>query len=270
MITSGFQPYHPKNFDTPDGLPVDNIIFTVTSEPHPDPSKDTPIKTLKVLLIQRRIDPTKNPEEVPYQGYWAFPGGFSNRNESLDQAAYRELKEETNIGENVFLEQFKTVYAPGRDPRGWIPSVLYIALVHEVALLSKKAGDDAGKAELISVQEALTMNLAFDHKQLLQEAWEHLRAKVHRTTLIKELLPESFTITELYETLKAVDPEFEVDKGNFMKKMTNSKKRQGLIEPVIGMNGEQAKSQAYSKTPAKLYRFCDFPLKVSLFNLNLF
>jgi 8-oxo-dGTP diphosphatase len=269
-MTSGPQPYNPKKYDTPDGLPVDNIIFTVVSEPHPDPSKDAPLKTLKVLLIQRRIDPAKDLNEAPYQGYWAFPGGFSTRHESLDEAAYRELKEEANVGEKVFLEQFQTVYAPGRDPRGWIPSVVYIALVHEQTLAHKQAGDDAQKAELFSVHEALAMKLAFDHNQLLRAAWEHLKDKVHRSTLIKELLPESFTLSELYETLKAVDPDFEVDKGNFMKKMTISKKRKGLIEPVLDGDGEHAKSQAYSKTPAKLYRFCDFPMKVSLFNLNLF
>ena len=264
------QPYTPKKYDTPDGLPVDNIIFTVVSEPNPDQLNDAPMKTLKVLLIQRRVDPAKNSDEAPYQGYWAFPGGFSNRDESLDQAAYRELKEEANIGENVFLEQFQTVYAPGRDPRGWIPSVVYIALVHEQALRHVQAGDDAGKAGLFSVQEALSMKLAFDHNQLLREAWEYLQDKVHRSSLIKDLLPESFTIPELYETLKAVDPDFEVDKGDFIENMTNPKKRRGFIEPLLDMNGEPIKSQANSKTHATLYRFGDFPLRVSLFNLNLF
>lgn len=265
-----FQTYQPRNFDTPDGLPVDTVIFTVVSEPNPDPSKDSPLKSLKVLLIQRRMDPTKNPEEVPFQGYWAFPGGFSNRHESLDEAAYRELKEETNVGQDVFLEQFKTVYSPGRDPRGWIPSVVYMALVHEKSLIHREAGDDAQRAELFSIPEALELELAFDHRQLLAEAWEHLKDKIHRSTLIQELLPNTFTISELYETLKAVDPDFEVDKGNFLKKMTQSKKRAGLLQPVTDSSGNHLTTQAYSKSPAKLYRFGEFPRKVSLFNLNLF
>jgi 8-oxo-dGTP diphosphatase len=117
---------------------------------------------LKILFIQRN-----NP---PFQGYWAFPGGFVNIEETLEHCASRELKEETGLG-NIELTQFKTYGAIGRDPRGRTVSVVYYGFANpsEVKI---KADDDAGAAQWFPINY-LPM-LAFDHKEILDDLLSHL------------------------------------------------------------------------------------------------
>lgn len=253
-----------KKYRTPDGLPVDIAYFTITSEHVATRSKSLPKRELKVLLVER------DPKSEAYPGHWAFPGGFSIEHESLDEAARRELKEETNVGDDsIFIEQLRTYYTPGRDPRGWIPSVVYVTLLHERYFANMQAADDAADARLFTIEEALQLPLAFDHYQILQDAIEWVRMKVLTTTVAKEFLAEEFTINELYHLIRTVVPEFEEDKTNFKRKLISTQTRQGLLKEVVDENGEPKYSDEYSQRKAQLYRFTDYEPKLSIYDSSL-
>jgi len=132
-------------------LTVDCVVFGIDG------------KTLKILLIQRDFE--------PYQGKWALPGGFVNMDETLAEAARRELAEETDI-RNVALEQLSTFDKPDRDPRERVISVAYYALVnlpdHQV-----RAATDARDAAWFSIAEV--PGLAFDHDHILEVALQKLK-----------------------------------------------------------------------------------------------
>ena len=161
---------------------------------------------LKVLLIERGVE--------PFEGKWAIPGGFVVPGESVDEAAARELEEETGL-RDVFLEQLYTFGAPTRDPREHVVSVAYYALVNlsEHAL---NARTDARSAAWFSVDEL--PNLAFDHNEIAEVALTRLKGKVRYQPIGFELLPRKFTLTQLqkmYETIL----ERPMDKRNFRKKI---------------------------------------------------
>jgi 8-oxo-dGTP diphosphatase len=119
----------------------------------------------RVLLIRRR-----NP---PFEGRWALPGGCVEPHEPLEDAARRELREETSV-EPARLEQLHTFGAPGRDPRGWTVSVAYLAVLDEEAAqaLRPRAGDDAAEAGWFDLRDPPP--LAFDHADILAHAREKL------------------------------------------------------------------------------------------------
>ena len=161
---------------------------------------------LKVLLIQR--------QKEPYAHRWALPGGFVDMGESLDQAAWRELSEETGI-ERMYLEQLYTFGAVDRDPRGRVITVAYYALTN-MADHALAAGTDAENAAWFPVSEVPP--LAFDHQHILDAARDRLRGKVRYAPVGFELLPRRFTLTQLqrlYETIL----ERPLDKRNFRKKI---------------------------------------------------
>ena len=114
----------------------------------------------KILLIQRGHE--------PFQGKWAIPGGFIDANETALQAAKRELEEETNL-KGIDMHQFHTFSEPGRDPRGWVVSIAYYALVN-INNCKPIAGDDARNATWFALNELPEM--AFDHNEILKMAVE--------------------------------------------------------------------------------------------------
>lgn len=118
----------------------------------------------EILLIQRG--------QQPYQGMWAFPGGFINMDEDLEESAHRELYEETNIS-GVVLAQFKAYGAVHRDPRHRTITVVFTALIPNGVDCQAVAGDDAKMAEWF--QLAHLPELAFDHGQILNDVLHHLR-----------------------------------------------------------------------------------------------
>lgn len=121
---------------------------------------------LFVLLIERGNE--------PFKGYWAFPGGFIDEDETIETCAHRELKEETGL-EGVTLEQFYTFSEPGRDPRGRTISVGFMGYV-TIDDYQPVAGDDAASSKWFPVN-ALP-NLAFDHDKVMIKALNILETKV--------------------------------------------------------------------------------------------
>lgn len=187
---------------------------------------------LKVLLIQRGL--------APFKGKWALPGGFVHVDETIDDAARRELLEETGLT-NVFLEQLYTFGTVDRDPRERVVSVAHYALV-KLAEHPATGATDASDAAWFPV--AKPPALAFDHADILQTALHRLTGKVRYEPIGFELLPEKFTLSQLQHLYEAV-LQTELDKRNFRKKILSM----GLLVPLK----EQARAGAHR--PAQLFRF---------------
>ncbi|NJR69845.1 MAG: NUDIX hydrolase [Synechococcales cyanobacterium CRU_2_2] len=162
--------------------------------------------TLKVLLIQR-----KSP---PFEAQWALPGGFVELQETLDEAARRELLEETGV-ENIFLEQLYTFGGVDRDPRERIISVAYYALINLEAH-PLQAASDAEDARWFPVRQLPA--LAFDHAEIFCVALQRLQGKLSYEPIGFELLPSKFTLTQLQQLYETV-LERSLDKRNFRKKI---------------------------------------------------
>ncbi len=201
-------------------LTVDCVVFGVDQE------------NLKVLLIQRDLD--------PFEGKWALPGGFVHVDEPLEEAARRELEEETGI-RRLYLEQLYTFDEVHRDPRERVISVAYYALVnlrdHRI-----QAATDARDVAWFSVSEV--QKLAFDHDLILEVALQRLKGKVRYQPIGFELLPSRFTLSQLqhlYETVL----EQPLDKRNFRRKVLKTE----LLEAC----DEVEKDVAHRA--ARLYRF---------------
>jgi 8-oxo-dGTP diphosphatase len=144
--------------------------------PHPALTADIVLLTMRegdlhVLLIQR--------QKPPFEGAWAFPGGFVNVGESLEEAALRELEEETGI-RDVHMQQLRTFGDPGRDPRGHVVTVTYLALMPADSMPQPEAGDDAAQARWWPVRDLPP--LAFDHATILEYALKHTSISLSELT----------------------------------------------------------------------------------------
>ena len=203
--------------------------------PHPAVTTDCVIfgfdgERLQVLLVERGIE--------PYKGRWAFPGGFLKMDETAEEGALRELKEETGL-EGAYMEQFHTFSAPERDPRERVITIAYYALVK---IQEVKGGDDAASARWFPLDEI--PSLAFDHDYILRMATQRLREQIHFQPIGFELLPEKFTIKELqllYEAILGIN----FDRRNFAKKMFH-------LEILIDL---EETIWPTPKREAKLYKF---------------
>ena len=198
---------------------VDIVIFTVRDS------------SLQVLFVKRGVP--------PFEGQYAIPGGFIRENESPEDAALRELYEETGV-RNVFLEQLYTFGDPERDPRGRVITVAYYALIASDKL-SLVAGADAAEACWFPMSDLPT--LAFDHRAILGYASERLRNKLEYTTVGFQLLPEKFTLSELQTVYEAILCK-KLDKRNFRRKVA----RLRILKPL-------RERQRTGRKPAQLFRF---------------
>ncbi len=186
---------------------------------------------LTVLLIKRGIP--------PFEGSYALPGGFVLNEESLEQAALRELSEETGTTD-VYLEQLYSFGEANRDPRGRVVSVAYYALISsERAPLS--AGSDAAEARWFPVEDL--PKLAFDHATIVDSAVTRLRNKLEYTSVGFQLLPAKFTLSELQHVYEVILGK-ELDKRNFRRKIDALR----LVKPLREM-------QRTGRKPARLYAF---------------
>ncbi|MET7400982.1 NUDIX domain-containing protein [Dactylosporangium sp. NPDC005572] len=186
---------------------------------------------LSALLIKRAIP--------PYRGASALPGGFVLPEEDLDAAAARELAEEAGIAAPGHLEQLASYGTPGRDPRGRVVTVAYLALLPDAP--APTAGSDAAGAGWVPV--AALPALAFDHARILADGVERARAKLEYTPLGAAFCPPEFTIAELRQVYEAVW-DTRLDPRNFHRKATST---EGFVEPTgRSTAGERGR-------PAQLY-----------------
>lgn len=210
--------YTPSRYDRP-SVTVDLVIFTLLQ------------KALHVLLVKRR--------QQPFAGMWALPGGFVRMDESLEDAARRELREESGV-EDVYLEQLYTFGAPRRDPRTRVITVAYFALARAERQRLRAATDTTAVNWFPAYEPPA---LAFDHRQILDYAITRLRYKLEYTALAFELLPAEFTLTELQETYEHVLNE-RLDKRNFRRKVLQAEILEATSRQRVGEH-----------RPARLYCF---------------
>ncbi len=218
---------------------------------------------LAVLLVQRAGH--------PFRGAWALPGGFVDEDEGLDEAARRELAEETGVVLNVprsraadaspaslavhgshlhaHLEQLRTYGRPGRDPRMRVVSVAYLAFVADAP--HPEAGSDAATVRYWAIDDLALpklgqrkgMKLAFDHAEIVADAVERARSKLEYTTLATAFVDETFTLGELRRVYEAVWGQ-PLHEGNFRRKVLSTP---GFVEST----GSVAPTDG---RPAQLYR----------------
>ncbi|MFE9094818.1 NUDIX domain-containing protein [Streptomyces sp. NPDC007264] len=191
---------------------------------------------LHVLLVERG--------QEPYAGRWALPGGFLLPHESAEDAARRELAEETGLADvsGLHLEQLRTYSDPDRDPRMRVVSVAFAALLPDPP--EPRGGGDAAQARWLP--HAGAGPLAFDHDRILADAHDRVGGKLEYSCLATAFCPPEFTLGELqrvYETVWGTA----LDRPNFRRKVLATP---GFVEPVPGaarLTGGRGK-------PAALYR----------------
>ncbi|HSH02538.1 MAG TPA: NUDIX domain-containing protein [Anaerolineae bacterium] len=196
-------------------MTVDVVIFSLVDE------------DLQVLLSKR---PHK-----PFANMWAIPGGFVQMDESLDDAANRQLAAKTGVTD-VYTEQLYTFGAPQRDPRTRVITVAYFALVPYTAIKQDPA--DNIKTDWFSVYNP--PELAFDHHEIIEYALQRLRYKLEYTMVGFQLLPDVFTLSELQHAYEIILGE-DLDKRNFRRKIlasgilekTGRKKNEGEGRPAM-------------------------------------
>lgn len=235
--------YNPSEYERP-SVTVDNVIFSVFNTKI-DNYRKNPDKNLYLLLIKRG--------EHPFLDKWALPGGFVRIDEDIEESAYRELKEETNI-DNIYMEQLYTFGKINRDPRMRIISTAYMALIKSDDI-DLKSDTDAKEAEwfkltyefqekerlmITLINEKATLSfvlginsvikgeksieildngdLAFDHAKIIGYALIRLRNKIEYTDLVFNLMPEYFTLTELQKVYEIILGK-ELIKANFRRKI---------------------------------------------------
>lgn len=202
---------------------------------------------LCVLLVERGNE--------PFRGHWALPGGFVGVEESVEDAAWRELAEETGVSRFPgHLEQLATYGDPGRDPRARVVSVAHLAFAPD--LPDPTAGSDAASARWWPVTDlgldapvgetAESPVLAFDHARILCDALERVRSKLEYTTLAVQFVREPFTLADLrrvYEAVWGTAP----DLGTFRRRVLSTR---GFVEPAPRTTGEDHEAGR----PPLLYR----------------
>ena len=217
--------YDPSAFP-PFAVTVDIVVLSVTDQ-------------LDVLLVERGSE--------PFAGALALPGGFVLPDESIHEAAWRELTEETGLDAqalpDVHLEQLETFGTPDRDPRMRVVSVAHVAL--SPTQPTPSAGTDAANAVWMPADRALGQGLAFDHAGILRAGVERARSKLEYTTLATTLAGPTFTLGELQHIYEATWG-LELERANFRRKVLATP---GFVEPT----GERRTGRG-GGAPASVYR----------------
>ena len=193
---------------------------------------------LHVLLVCRG--------EAPFKGIWAIPGGFKRPTETLDEAALRELREETGVDAASLLTQFGAYGDPERDPRMNVVTVAYLAVLRDLGSIS--GGSDAAAAALMPVSAVLNgkVELAFDHLQIVRDAVERARMELEVTGIATAFVGPTFTLAELravYEAIWGV----QLDAANFRRSVVTE---EGWVIPT----GRRSRPGSSGGRPAELYK----------------
>ncbi len=217
--------YDPAAFP-PFAVTVDIVILTMTGG------------ALQVLLVRRG--------EAPFEGMWAIPGGFKRPTETLDEAAKRELREETGVDAASLLAQFGAYGDPERDPRMNVVTIAYLAVLRDVGALV--AGTDAAAADLLPVSDVLdgTVELAFDHRRIVRDAVERVRIELDVSGIATAFVGETFTLADLRAVYEAVWG-VRLDAANFRRSIVAD---EGWVIPT----GRRASPGPGGGRPAQLYR----------------
>lgn len=240
-----------KDYERP-SVAADIATFGIDSE-RSENKRELDNKMLKILLIKRG--------EEPYKSQYSLPGGFLRPTETIEDAAIRELQEETGIS-NATLIPMKTYSAPDRDPRGWIISCAFLALIRTIDTNTVETSDAESsfwmtlemKNDMIVINngeiiikinngKAVSEELAFDHAQIIYDAFLKLKDEVINHDIIFNLLPEYFTIADLQIPYEIITGKKEVA-ANFRRKMTTKK-----IEETDMFDNDGAMHR-----PSKLYK----------------
>jgi len=205
--------------------------------PHPAVTTDCVIfgfdgKEMNILLVERGIE--------PFKGSWALPGGFLGMNETAEECARRELREETGVSD-VFMEQLHVFSSVHRDPRERVLTVAFYALVR-MSDYKVVGGDDAADAEWFNWSELPP--LAFDHADIVRMARKRLKERLGTAPLAFDLLEEKFKMSELQQLYELIN-ETTYDRRNFQRKMLSS----GLLMD------KGANTDSEPNRPAQLYKF---------------
>jgi len=197
-------------------LAVDVVLFTIVED------------QLNVLLVEREVE--------PFRGSLVLPGGFVLADETLEQAALRELNKETGVGilrvaserssaqaesESLFLEQLETYGNPDRDPRGRVVTVAFWAVMAELAQKQGRSGATRGELVPVAGIESQEVKLAFDHERIVHDAVRRVQAKLRYSTLANRFCPPKYTISQLRKVYNCLW-ETELDEGNFQRKVRSS------------------------------------------------
>jgi 8-oxo-dGTP diphosphatase len=219
------EPYDPSRFP-PFAVTVDVVILTMSEA------------ALQVLLVRRG--------EAPFRGMSAVPGGFKRPTETLDEAARRELVEETGVDAASLLTQFGAYGDPGRDPRMNVVTVAYLAVLRDVGAIT--AGSDAEEAALVPVSDVLkgTIDLAFDHLRIVRDAVDRVRLELEVSGIAAAFVGTTFTLSELRAVYEAVWG-VQLDAANFRRSITAE---DGWVIPT----GQHARPGRAGGRPAELYR----------------
>jgi 8-oxo-dGTP diphosphatase len=217
--------YDPSQFPA-FAVTVDVVILTMSEG------------TLHVLLVRRGV--------TPFQGMWAIPGGFKRPAETLDDAAKRELVEETSIDAASLLSQLGAYGDPERDPRMNVVTVAYLAVLRDVS--GVVAGTDAAAAALVPVSDVLggEMELAFDHARIVRDAVQRVRDDLELRGIATAFVGSTFTLAELRAVYEAVWG-VHLDGANFRRSVLSET---GWVIPT----GRRARPQATGGKPAELFR----------------
>ncbi|MBA2741649.1 MAG: NUDIX hydrolase [Actinobacteria bacterium] len=225
--TAGEPPvgYDPSQFPA-FAVTVDMVILTMSES------------SLHVLLVRRG--------EAPFEGMWAVPGGFKRPTETLDEAAKRELREETGVNAASLLTQFGAYGDPERDPRMNVVTVAYVAVLRDVGAIV--AGTDAADASLVPVSDVLNgkLDLAFDHRRIVRDAIERVRVELEVAGIATAFVGATFTLAELRAVYEAVWG-VQLDAANFRRSIVSE---DGWVIPT----GRRARPGPAGGRPAELYR----------------
>ncbi len=187
---------------------------------------------LEVLLVKHALGIS--------EGEWGLPGGWILKNEDIDTAAHRLLRELTGLNQ-IFLEQLKAFGEPDRFPLGRVITIGYYALIKKEDY-KIKAGFTASEVKWQRVEKI--PDLIYDHSQILEYSLEHLRKKLRQAPIGFNLLPDKFTLLQLMQLYEEI-LNTEMDKPNFRRKILKMKLLKELDE----------KQKDVSHRAAKLYKF---------------